>query len=90
MVHKTAACQNTLVTISPEVIIGIDPSSTRTSTSGSVDIPAIRTVQGQRSFGYTCSKDFNSLPLNLKSIKEYKYFKRETKERFSNLLCSEC
>ena len=39
MVHKTAACQNTLVTISPEVTIGIDPSSTRTSTSGSVNIP---------------------------------------------------
>ena len=43
--------------------------STRTSTSGSVNIPALRTVQGQRSFGYTGSKDFNSLPVNLKSIK---------------------
>ena len=43
--------------------------STRTSTSGSVTIPALRTVQGQKSFGYTGSKDFNSLPLNLKSIK---------------------
>ena len=40
--------------------------STRTSTSGSVNIPALRTVQGQRSFGYTGSKHFNSLPLNLK------------------------
>ena len=61
--------------------------STRTSTSGSVNIPALRTVQGQRSFGYTGSKDFNSLPVNLKSIKEYKYFKRETKEHFRNLNC---
>ncbi len=34
-------------------------------------IPALRTVQGQRSFGYTGSKDFNSIPLKLKSIKEY-------------------
>ena len=42
------------------------------------------------SFGYTGSKDFNSLPLNLKSIKEYNYFKRETKEHFCNLLCNEC
>ena len=32
--------------------------STRTSTSGSVNIPALRTVQGQRSFGYTGSKEF--------------------------------
>ena len=63
---------------------------TRTSTSVSVNIPTLRTVQGQRSFGYTGSKDFNSLPLNLKSIKEYKYVKRETKEHFSNLLCNEC
>ena len=63
--------------------------NTRTSTSGSVNIPALRTVQGQRSFGYTCSKDFNSLPLNLKSIKEYKYCKRETKEHLGNLLCNE-
>ena len=65
--------------------------STRTSTSGSVHFPAFRTVQGQRSFGYrpTGSKDFNSLPLNVKSIKKYKYFKRETKEHFSNLLCTE-
>ena len=63
--------------------------STRTSTSGSVNIPALRTVQGQRSFGYTGSKDFNSLPVNLKSIKEYKYFKRETKEHFRNLWCNE-
>ena len=39
---------------------------TRTSTSGSVSIPALRTVQGQISFGYTGSKYFNSLPLNLK------------------------
>ena len=30
------------------------------------------------------------LYLNLKSIKEYKYFKRETKQHFSNLLCNEC
>ena len=58
--------------------------STRTSTSGSVNIPALRT------FGYTGSKDFNSLPLNLKLIKEYKYFKCETKEHFRNLLCNEC
>ena len=63
--------------------------STRTSTSGSVNIPALRTVQGQISFGYTGSKDFNSLPVNLKSIKEYKYFKRETKEHFRNLWCNE-
>ena len=63
--------------------------STRTSTSGSVNIPALRTVQGQRSFGYTGSKDFNSLPVNLKSIKEFKYFKRETKEHFRNLWCNE-
>ena len=63
--------------------------STRTSTSGSVNIPALRTVQGQRSFGYTGSKDFNSLPVNLKSIKEYKYFKRETKEHFRNLWSNE-
>ena len=63
--------------------------STRTSTSGSVNIPALRTVQGQISFGYTGSKDFNSLPLNLKSIKEYKYFKRENKEHFRNLWCNE-
>ena len=62
--------------------------STRTSTSGSVNIPALRTVQ--ISFGYTGSKYFNSLPLNLKSIKEYTYFKRETKDHFSNLLCNEC
>ena len=58
-------------------------------TSGSVNIPALRTVQGQRSFGYTGSKDFNSLPVNLKSIKEYNYFKRETKEHFRNLWCNE-
>ena len=64
--------------------------STRTSTSGSVNIPTLRTVQGQISFGYTGSKYFNSLPLNLKSIKEYTYFKRETKKHFSNLLCNEC
>ena len=52
--------------------------------SSHVNIPALRTVQGQRSFGYTGSKDFNSLTLNLKSIKEYKYLKRETKkEHFS-------
>ena len=63
--------------------------STRTSTSGSVNIPALRTVQGQISFGYTGSNDFNSLPLNLKSIKEYKYFKRDTKEHFRNLWCNE-
>ena len=63
--------------------------STRTSTSGSVNIPALRTVQGQRSFGYTGSKDFNSLPVNLKSIKEYTYFKRETKEHFRNMWCNE-
>ena len=31
-----------------------------------------------------------SLPLNLRSFKENKYFKRETKEHFSNLLCNEC
>ena len=37
----------------------------------------------------TGSKDFNSLPVNLKSIKEYKYFKRETKEHFRNLWCNE-
>ena len=54
-----------------------------------MNIPTLRTVQGQRSFGYTGSKDFNGLPQNLKS-KEYKYFKRETKEHFSNLLCNEC
>ena len=63
--------------------------STRTSTSGSVKMPALRTVQGQRSFGYTGSKDFNSLPVNLKSIKEFKYFERETKEHFRNLWCNE-
>ena len=64
-----------------------DRHSIRTSTSGSVIIPALITVQGQISFGYTGSKDFNSMPLNLKSVKEHKYFKRETKEHFSNLLC---
>ena len=42
--------------------------SNRTSTSGSVNIPTLRTVQCQRSFGSTCSKDFNSLPLHVKSI----------------------
>ena len=63
--------------------------STRRSTTGSVNIPALITVQGQISFIYTGSKDFNSLPLNLKSIKENKYFKREAKEHFSNLLCNE-
>ena len=55
--------------------------STRTSTSSSVNIPALITVQGQRSFGYTGSKDFNtflgSLPVNLKSIN---YFKRESQK----------
>ena len=64
--------------------------NTRTSTSDSVNIPALRTVQGQRSFGYTGSKDFNSLPLHLKSIKEHKHYKRETKYHFSNVLCHEC
>ena len=84
MVHK---CLNSNV---PEYLCNHftrsdNKHSTRTSTSGSVNIPALRTVQGQRSFGYTGSKDFNSLPVNLKSIKEYKYFKRETKEHFRNL-----
>ena len=50
-------------------------NNTRTSTSGIVNIPALRTVQGQRSFGYTGSKDYNSLPVNLKLIKEYNYYK---------------
>ena len=55
----------------------------------SIDIPTLRTVEVHRSFGYTGSKDFNSLPLNLKSLKEHKYFQRETKEHFSNLWCNE-
>ena len=85
MVHK---CLNSNV---PEYLSNhFTRSDHRHSTSGSVNIPTLRTVQGQRSFGYTGSKDFNGLPLNLKSIKEYKYFKRETKEHFSNLLCNEC
>ena len=68
MVHK---CLNSNV---PEYLCNHSTRSdhkhsTRTSTSGSVNIPALRTVQGQRSFRYTGSKDFNSLPLNLKSIK---------------------
>ena len=46
---------------------------------GSVNIPALRTVQCHGSFGYTGSKYCNSLPLNLKSIREYRYFKREIK-----------
>ena len=88
MVHK---CLNSKV---PEYICNHftrsdHKRSTRTSTSGSVNIPALRTVQGQRSCGYTCSKDFNSLPVNLKSIKEYTYFKRETKEHFRKLWCNE-
>ena len=66
--------------------------NTRTSTSGSVNIPALRELCKAKyhlDTGTSGSKDFNSLPLNLKSIKEYKYFKRETKEHFSNLLCNE-
>ena len=38
-------------------------------TIGLLDIPALGTVQGQRSFGYTGSKDFNSLPLKLSQLK---------------------
>ena len=51
MLHKclNGMFQNTLETLSPEVIIGIALGRLH---RGSVNIPAIRTVQGQRSFRY--------------------------------------
>ena len=69
LVHKSLKSNVPEYIISNHFTRSDHKHSTRTSTSGSVNIPALRTVQDQRSFGYTGSKDFNSLPLSLSQLK---------------------
>ena len=56
-----------------------------TRQSENLSIPRNRTVQGQRSFKYTGTKDYNSIPQNLKSIESHQSFKRNVKCHFQDL-----
>ena len=56
--------------------------STRAAKTNKLVNPLFRTVQGQRTFKFTGSRDFNSLPHIISSIIDHKSFKRDTKHHF--------